>query len=255
MVDIAGVLVPLVTPFTDDSSSMSEVRLARMTRALTAHAIGGFVIASDLGEFATTSLAERKLLLEVVVREAGRPVLVNVTSMGTAASLDLAQHAHRHGAAAVLLAPPYYGRYTEDEIAAHYQTVSQYGHMPVLAVDPTGMLGDAMHERLGAIPGVRWVRNLRESGRADWAIQPRASTDEFAVGDAWCTPLALLRPAEVLRGELEPLRLIQRLMLEGGPLRVAKAALRLADVEVGPSRAPVRGLSESLLGRLRPLVA
>ena len=112
MEGIAGLFAPVVTPFTDDGSTVSDVRLSRQVRYLIDRGIAGFVTTSDTGEFLATSFAERKEVLEIVIREAhGRPVLAHVSTMSTSSSLDLAQHAARHGARAAVLMPPYFGQF------------------------------------------------------------------------------------------------------------------------------------------------
>ena len=58
VVDLPKLLVPLVTPFTDDASSVSEVRLARLVKHLGGQGVEGFVINSDVGEFTAMSFGE-----------------------------------------------------------------------------------------------------------------------------------------------------------------------------------------------------
>ena len=76
MLELAGRFVPLVTPFTDDGSTLSEVRLARLVRFYLDRSVEGLALATETGEFGTLSQDERKQLLEwaevpfdVVVKE------------------------------------------------------------------------------------------------------------------------------------------------------------------------------------------
>src|SRR5690348_16428840 len=98
MVNLAGTFVPLVTPFTDDGATLSEVRIARLVRHFAGQGVAGFVVCTDTGEFTTLSFAERKSMLETTLRESqgALPVLTNVSTLSTSASLDLTQHAARH---------------------------------------------------------------------------------------------------------------------------------------------------------------
>src|SRR5579871_5649276 len=99
MLDIAGFFAPVVTPFTDDGNTVSEIRLARLVRHLTERGVSGFVCGTETGEFLTTSVSERKQVLEIVMREAhGMPVLAHCSMIGTAQTIDLCQHSARHGA-------------------------------------------------------------------------------------------------------------------------------------------------------------
>ncbi len=99
------------TPFTDDGTALSEVRLARLVREVLKRPIEGVVVAPDAGEFWALTVDERKTLLEMVLREVrgAVPVWCHVSSLRTATSLDLAQHAEQFGLVV---------EQAEDEIAA-----------------------------------------------------------------------------------------------------------------------------------------
>src|SRR5689334_12427820 len=97
---LRGSFAPLVTPFTDEGSSISEIRIARLIRALREKGVEGFALATETGEFSSLTLAERKNLVEIAMRETQQsmPLIVHVTASATSSVLDLAQHAERHGA-------------------------------------------------------------------------------------------------------------------------------------------------------------
>src|SRR5438477_12684261 len=114
MLGLAGLFAPLATPFTDGGETVSEVRLARLVRHLLAQGIAGLACCTETGEFITVNTSERKQVLEIVIREAhGTPVLAHCTRLGTSQTLDLCQHAARHGAKAAVVMPPYFGRYSD----------------------------------------------------------------------------------------------------------------------------------------------
>lgn len=246
-------LVPLVTPFTDDSSSLSEVRLTRLVQRLTKADIPGFVTSSDVGEFTTTSFSERKEIVEVVLRDAaGSCVVVNVSSLSTAASLDLAQHGKRHGARAAILMPPYYGEFTGVERVSHIQTVARHAGLPIILVDPQQRLGALDLEELSQTANLTRAQGLGQVGKSDWATWPRAATYEFALGTTLCSPLALVFP-ELAVGEVPPgVEAVRSLMAKGGVARVAKAALEQRGTETGPPRGPLRRLDPEGMARLGP---
>ena len=62
------------------------------------------------GEFTTLSAEEYKRVIELyVAAAAGRvPVIAGVGSLSTKGAIDLAQHAERVGADAIMLVPPFY---------------------------------------------------------------------------------------------------------------------------------------------------
>ena len=93
--ELNGVLAPLPTPFTDDGSSISEIRLLRLLRKLQELGVSGYVACCEVGEFVALGRSERKSLVEILLRDPASliQVVVNVSTLSTPASLDLAQHA------------------------------------------------------------------------------------------------------------------------------------------------------------------
>lgn len=187
MIDISGPFSPLLNPFTDDASALSEVRLARYVQRMLSYGVAGFVANTDLGEFFSTSFSERKTVLELIIRESrGQvPVIAHCTTLNTGASLDLAQHAERHGARAVLLAPPYYGDFHDDELIHHYQIVSHYCKLPILVVDPLNRLNAECRQKIGELPSINFANRSRQGLYAD-----NTPSFEWSFGEAWCCPLA-----------------------------------------------------------------
>ena len=97
-------IAPLVTPYTDDGSTISEIRLARLMRRYREGGLEGVVVGSDAGEFASLSLAERKRLLEWVMRDSGdMAIYVNVTAQTTAIAIDICQDAAANGGNGAIL--------------------------------------------------------------------------------------------------------------------------------------------------------
>jgi dihydrodipicolinate synthase/N-acetylneuraminate lyase len=233
MIDLSGELLPLLTPFTDDASSLSEVRLARFIRALPIGDFCGLVTSTETGEYTTTGSEERKLVATTVIRESGGlPVIMHVSAASTATTLNLTQHAEHHGAKAVLVTPPAYPPLTDQEAWEYFTAVTRYCSIPCLIADPWRRLNEAVLKRLADAQGLTVIE--------------AKSTEEFKVGGARCCPLAVIRPYPP---EAEPELLA--LLRDFGGARVGKAAMILRDVEVGPPRPPVQPLPPEPMGRLR----
>lgn len=172
MLEVSGQFVPLVTPFTDDGSTIGEVRLARLLRYYVRAQVDGLVVASDLGEFTTLTFAERKQLVEWVhqVSHAELNMIVNVSTLSTSSSLDLAQHASRHGSRAVILMPAYYGEFTQEEHVAHIRMVAKHSDRPVIVVDALQVLETDSCSELAQISEVHLASPMvgREFASTDW---------------------------------------------------------------------------------------
>ncbi|MCX7799268.1 MAG: dihydrodipicolinate synthase family protein [Fimbriimonadales bacterium] len=237
---MAGFWAPMPTPFTDDGAALSEIRLARLVRALLQLPIEGIVVASDAGEFWALSVTERKTLLEMCLREVrgAVPLWCHVSSLRTATSLDLAQHAERHGAAAVMLMPPLYGTYDEAELVEHFHYVRQYLEIPVLGLDPQRRLSEQVRRRIVEQVGIEfadpvpWLVELAQTKAV-------ASSDSFQAGRAVCTPLAW-----TLQADRQP-NTMSRAWLESelhwrkvGSARYGKWLFASRSIELGPPRRP-----------------
>ncbi|HEY3782701.1 MAG TPA: dihydrodipicolinate synthase family protein [Fimbriimonadaceae bacterium] len=260
MQTLEGLFAPLVTPFTDDGSTVSEIRFARQIRYLLEQPVDGFAIGTECGEFTSVSSSERKQLLEWGLRmTTGRPIMVNVSSMNTTMSLDLAQHASRHGARAVILMPPYYGTFTAEEIIGFIRNVSHYSNMTTVVVDPLQVITSEVRAGLQDSHDLLFANDIDSSGHSHLSCHKGfTSTDEFAVQECICSPLALLRPklvASAMKGanvDLAKLIILEETL---GRTRVSKAGLEAVGLDMGPPRPPLRGLGGSVGSVLRTLLA
>lgn len=219
--EFEGELVPIPSPFTDDASSVSEVRLSRLIRWYQDRGVTGYVLNTDLGEFTSTSFSERKSIMEMVLRDSrGVGVVIpNVTTLNTGASLDLAQHAERHGARAVLLSPPYFGEYSHEEHVHHISMISKYCKLPILVVDGQQRLNDAAWNELALLPTV-----VRASG---------PNLHEWRCANAVCHPFAGLVEAD--SPDAEQLNVYFK---DLGLARCFKSFLGEFGLELGSNRSP-----------------
>lgn len=242
MEGLSGLFAPVVSPFTDDGSTISEVRLARLVRHLSERQISGFVTTTDTGEFLALSFSERKTVLEIVLRESGgKPVLAHISTMNTSASLDLAQHAARHGARAVVVGPPFYGKYSDEEIAKFFETIAAYAGCPLLIVDPLQRLSDELLDRIESNPQTYRTQSLPQP-----TPFPTYS-DSFQFGSMIVTPVALVKQS----GDVAE---IDRLIAEYGGKRICKAALEELGIEVGGLRSPAAIPPRDVISKIKSLI-
>lgn len=242
MRNLVGLFAPLPTPFTDDTSSVSEVRLARLIRHFTDEGVQGFVIGAECGEFTTLSHAERKTLVEYASRMVGgRPFIVHITCFATTPTLDLAQHAARMGAQFLVLSPPPYGEHTDDEVHQFLSFVAHHAELPVVVTDPQRRLNAAIRDRLAVLPTLQLARPV--SGNASFYPEGIYS-DQFSLEECCASPMVTIAPWRLYPEALiewlpEPLR-------KAGSARVLKAALEIQGLECGPLRGPAQRLDAPL---------
>ncbi len=255
MLDLTGSFAPLITPFTDDGKSLSEVRIARIVRWLTERHIEGLVLNTDVGEFTSTSFSERKAVMEIVYRETrgAIPLVANCTTLNSGASLDLAQHAQRHGARAALIMPPYYGDFTEAEFVGHFKTIASYAALPLIVVDQLGRLSKQAVLEIQQFPRV----NIAHALSTVWPDGPQTSstvtTYEWVTGGVLCSPLAGIFGRISPKLDLALLKTWSMTMRDFGPLRVLKCAYPNFDLEMGDCRSPYLPLSPQRINVVRAL--
>lgn len=235
-----NVLVPLVTPFTDDTTSVSEVRLARLIRFHIENGAAGFVVCTEAGEVHALSVSERKQILEWTIREAkDLPVYVNVSSSATATVLDLAQHANRHGAQAGVFTLPRLVTLNAEETASFVASVRRHGNLICGFLDPHGSVEE--------VPGQSRFKPLVETGHGDIALYQAASPEEFAHGEYVVTPIAVMgtnslaRIMDMWSAQSDKVRGV---FSYGRSFRVGKCALEIVGVEVGRTRGPAHELDQ-----------
>src|SRR5262244_2913121 len=116
-----GVMQSPVTPLNDDFS----LDLATFERVLDFHIRTGATAISwphHKGESLNLTLAERKELAEVAVKAvAGRvPISIHVSTLAVEDSIELAQHAQKIGADAIIAITPYFWNPNNDSIYDYY---------------------------------------------------------------------------------------------------------------------------------------
>ncbi len=117
----SGVYVALATPRQPDSTEADAAALLDYMDAIMGAGVDGLVLFGSTGEFVHYDAAERTRVLSLARRRSRVPLLVNVSHSTLAGALELAQDAIATGAAGLLLMPPYFYRYSDDQLFAFYQ--------------------------------------------------------------------------------------------------------------------------------------
>ncbi|MBE2317734.1 dihydrodipicolinate synthase family protein [Solirubrobacter sp. CPCC 204708] len=162
MSDFHGVLPALLTPFTEDGSAIDTEALTANVERLIAAGVGGLVPGGSTGEFTTLTNAERRLLVETVVKAADGhvPVVAGTAALSTRETVELSVHAEQAGAAAVMIIPPFYDAPSWRELKAHFQAVADAISIPVMYYNMPGVSGTTLTaEQLAELPGVTCLKD------------------------------------------------------------------------------------------------
>ena len=158
-----GVLPALITPFTEDGTSIDEVSLVAIVDRLVAGGVAGLVPGGSTGEFTTLTTAERRRLVEITVEAAaGRvPVVAGTGALSTHETVELSVHAEEAGAAAVMVVPPFYDVLSWRELRAHYDAVAGAIGIPIMYYNLPGATGQKLTaDQLRELP----VTSLKDTG-------------------------------------------------------------------------------------------
>jgi 4-hydroxy-tetrahydrodipicolinate synthase len=116
----SGVYAALLTPRRPQTIEADAAALLDYLDRVAEAGVDGLVLFGSTGEFIHFDAAERMRVVTLVIRRSRVPVLVNVSHSTLAGALALAENAIEAGAAGLLVMPPYFYRYTDEQIAAFY---------------------------------------------------------------------------------------------------------------------------------------
>ncbi|QHM74414.1 putative 2-keto-3-deoxy-galactonate aldolase YagE [Mixta theicola] len=116
----SGVWCPSVTPFTRDNQLDLAALGAHFAR-LDASGIDTILLMGSIGEFASLTQAERRLLLKEARAMSRLRMVANVSSLCRADMLELARLAWECGYDAVMVLPPWYYGQTRHQLLSYYR--------------------------------------------------------------------------------------------------------------------------------------
>jgi 4-hydroxy-tetrahydrodipicolinate synthase len=127
-----GSFTALVTPF--KNGSVDEKAFRELVDWQIAEGTKGLVPVGTTGESPTLSHEEHRNVVEWCVDQArGRvPVVAGAGSNSTKEAIDLAQHAEKAGADAVLVVTPYYNKPTQEGLYQHFKAIDEAIGIPVI---------------------------------------------------------------------------------------------------------------------------
>lgn len=127
-----GIVPPLITPL-KDNDTLDDEGLERLVEHVIKGGVSGVFILGTTGEFSSISYALRYQMVDKVCAMVnGRvPVLVGITDTSITESVNLAKHAHKCKADAVVAAPPFYYAAAQPELVEYYQHLAHRLPLPL----------------------------------------------------------------------------------------------------------------------------
>ncbi len=127
-----GSITALVTPMQD--GAVDEKTFQALVNWQIEEGTNGLVPVGTTGESPTLSHDEHKRVVELCIKTAaGRvPVIAGAGSNNTAEAIDLASHAEKAGADAVLIVTPYYNKPSQVGLYRHYMAIDAAIGVPII---------------------------------------------------------------------------------------------------------------------------
>jgi dihydrodipicolinate synthase/N-acetylneuraminate lyase len=153
--EIRGMLLPLLTAFTEDGSIDVPV-MEQLVDFYVDAGVNALFVGGSFGQGPAMEMSERKQLADLVIKRArGRvPVVFHAGTPDAHTAIELGKYAIAAGAAATAYVGPYYYDRTPDEVRAHFRAIGQAIREPILLYNNPAYQGYAI--------GVEQIRNLRD---------------------------------------------------------------------------------------------
>lgn len=273
----SGSYTALVTPF-DADGNVNYLKLEELLAFQEKNGTDGIVLLGTTGESPTISDAEAEKMICVAKERKGKmKLIVGCSSNHTKVAAEKAGRAERLGADGLLVLTPYYNKANDAGLLAHFRTVADAVHIPILLYHVPGRTG--VRIPIPVLEKLKEHRNIvgmkEASGDMGYCMKASLLCDErfclFSGNDDLTVPmmsmgacgvisvLANLFPKEVKkmtelaekgdfagasRWQKRFLPLIETLFCETNPIPV-KAAMNLLGNDVGGYRLPLAPMEET----------
>jgi dihydrodipicolinate synthase/N-acetylneuraminate lyase len=165
---IRGIIPPLLTPLSGPDQ-LDVAGLERLVEHILAGGVHGLFLLGTSGEGPGLAYETRHELVDRVCKQtAGRiPVLVGITDTIQAESIRLAEHAQDAGAAAVVLATPYYFPMGQADLLKYVADLAEQSPLPIFLYNmPSHTKLSFEMETLRAALDLPNVIGLKDSGNS-----------------------------------------------------------------------------------------
>ena len=178
-----GSFTALITPL--KNGGLDQDSLRRLVEWQIGEGTHGLVPVGTTGESPTLSHDEHKRVVELTIEVArGRvPVIAGAGSNATAEAIDLASHAAKAGADAVLIVTPYYNKPTQEGLYQHFKAINDAVAVPIVIYNIPGRsvvdMSVATMARCAELENVVGVKDAT-------ANLARCSQQRLAIGKDFC---------------------------------------------------------------------
>src|SRR6201988_2101681 len=175
-----GSFTALVTPF--KNSGVDEDMFRNIVEWQIAEGTNGLVPVGTTGESPTLSHDEHNKVVDWCIDQAkGRvPVVAGAGSNSTREAIDLAKHAEKAGADAVLVVTPYYNKPTQEGMFQHFKAINDAIGIPIIIYNiPARSVIDMSVETMKRLYDLKNIAGVKDAT----ANMTRVSAQRAALGE------------------------------------------------------------------------
>ena len=161
---VSGIYAALLTPRKAGTAEADAAALLDYLDRPVNAGVNGLVLFGSTGEFVHFDVSERARATTLAIRRSRVPVLVNVSHSTMTGAIALADSALRIGAVGLLLMPPYFYRYSDEDIFSFYSYMAKYldGETPLYLYNLpafTNPLSYGLIDQLLKVPGIAGIKD------------------------------------------------------------------------------------------------
>lgn len=129
---LKGPFAVLITPFKDNK--LDEEVFIKQIKRINGTGVSGFVVNGSTAEFVQLSIEEQKRAIYLVAehKDNDKKLIASACTGNVVDTIDIAKYAKSVGGDAVLVCPPYYFTYNENEIKQYFIDVADNSPLPVI---------------------------------------------------------------------------------------------------------------------------
>lgn len=137
-----GIFPALLTPF-DARDSINKNALSQLISFNLRAGVGGFYVCGSTAEVFLMSGAERRQVYDIAAAQAGGqvPLIAHIGAISTAEAIEYGKYAKSLGYDAVSAIPPFYYKFSFEQIKRHYFTIVEAVGMPMIVYNFPGFSG------------------------------------------------------------------------------------------------------------------
>lgn len=288
MVEIRGIIPPVITPMNEDET-VNEKELSNQVNRLIEAGVHGIFAFGTNGEGYALDDGEKEQVLSVVIRAtAGRvPVYAGTGCITTRDTVRMSRMAEDLGADVLSIITPSFAAASQEELYCHYKAVAESVHLPIVLYNIPARTGNTLApstvEKLAEIDNIVGAKD--SSGNFDNMLQyiERTSGKNFSIlsgndslilwnliaggagGIAGCAnvfPENMVNIYErFMAGDMEGARKAQDAIRPfrntfqyGNPNTIVKTAVALLGYPVGRCRRPFNQLPQKGIEAIRSVL-